>query len=238
MILQGDTSRSLFYARDSPLQLHAYSDSTWASDPTDRQSITGYCIILGSSPIAWKSNKQTTVSHSSAKCEHSLPLLQKSYGFDGYWLILGFLVMLPHLFYVTIQELYRLPMILWSMNLPSISVSMLSLLGIIVINIPLLFSMCHPSCNWLTSLLKRKLESNIGSFPQNQCFKSSITALSLKGGVKWKPVCWIICCWTCKEVCNCRPIFSQGCSLVTRNVKIKTSFERSNSSQAVVGTLD
>jgi hypothetical protein len=39
--LRGVSSQSLFYARDSMLQLHAYSDSTWASDPTDRRSITG-----------------------------------------------------------------------------------------------------------------------------------------------------------------------------------------------------
>jgi hypothetical protein len=55
--------------RDSPLQLHAYSDSTWASDPTDRRSIMGYCILLGSSPIAWKSKKQTVVSRSSTEAE-------------------------------------------------------------------------------------------------------------------------------------------------------------------------
>jgi hypothetical protein len=63
------TSARLFYARDSPLQLHAYSDSTWASDPTDRRSITGYCILLGSSPIAWKSKKQAAVSRSSIEAK-------------------------------------------------------------------------------------------------------------------------------------------------------------------------
>jgi hypothetical protein len=67
--LRGTASRCLFYARNSPLQLHAYSDSTWASDPTDRRSITGYCILLGSSPIAWKSKKQAAVSRSSTEAE-------------------------------------------------------------------------------------------------------------------------------------------------------------------------
>jgi len=67
--LRGTASRCLFYARNSPLQLYAYSNSTWASDPTDRCSITGYCILLGSSPIAWKSKKQTAVSRSSAEAE-------------------------------------------------------------------------------------------------------------------------------------------------------------------------
>ncbi|WVZ62539.1 hypothetical protein U9M48_012278 [Paspalum notatum var. saurae] len=67
--LRGTSSQCLFYARDSPLHLHAYSDSTWASDPTDRHSITGYCILLGSSPIAWKSKKQAAVSRSSTEAE-------------------------------------------------------------------------------------------------------------------------------------------------------------------------
>ena len=66
--LRGTSSQSLLYAHDSPLQLHAYSDSTWASDPTDRCSITGYCILLGSS-IAWKSKKQAAVSRSSTEAE-------------------------------------------------------------------------------------------------------------------------------------------------------------------------
>ena len=67
--LRGTSSQCLFYARDSPLRLHAYSDSTWASDPTDRRSVTGYCIFLGSSPLVWKSKKQAAVSRSSTEAE-------------------------------------------------------------------------------------------------------------------------------------------------------------------------
>jgi hypothetical protein len=54
---RGASSLCLLYARDSSLQLHAYSNSTWASDPSDRRSVTGYCIFLGSSPLTWKSKK-------------------------------------------------------------------------------------------------------------------------------------------------------------------------------------
>ncbi|KAG8083391.1 hypothetical protein GUJ93_ZPchr0015g6811 [Zizania palustris] len=50
------SSQCLFYACDSPLQLHAYLDSTWASDAIYRRSITVYCILLGSS-LSWKSKK-------------------------------------------------------------------------------------------------------------------------------------------------------------------------------------
>jgi hypothetical protein len=67
--LRGTSSQCLFYARDSPLHLYAYSDSTWASDPTDRCSVTGYCIFLGSSPLVWKSKKQSAVSRSSTEAE-------------------------------------------------------------------------------------------------------------------------------------------------------------------------
>jgi hypothetical protein len=67
--LRGTSSQCLFYAHNSPLCLHAYSDATWASDPTDRLSVTGYCIFLGSSPLAWKSKKQSAVSRSSTEAE-------------------------------------------------------------------------------------------------------------------------------------------------------------------------
>lgn len=64
-----DKIRCLLYAFDSPLQLHAYSDTTWASNPIERHTITGYCILLGSSPNAWKFKKQAAISQSSTKIE-------------------------------------------------------------------------------------------------------------------------------------------------------------------------
>jgi hypothetical protein len=63
--LWGTSSESLLYARDSLLQLHVYSDSTWASGQTDRHSITGYYILI--SPLAWKSKKQAVVSRSGTR---------------------------------------------------------------------------------------------------------------------------------------------------------------------------
>jgi hypothetical protein len=52
--LRGTTSRRLFYGTSSPPTLHAYFDATWASDPIDRRSVTGYCIFLGGSQ--WHGN--------------------------------------------------------------------------------------------------------------------------------------------------------------------------------------
>ena len=58
-----------FYAQNSPLQLYAYSNATWASNVNDRCSVMGYCIFLGSSPSAWKSKKQVVVSRSNTEAE-------------------------------------------------------------------------------------------------------------------------------------------------------------------------
>ena len=59
----------LLKASDS-LTLQAYSDSDWASCPDSRRSITGYILLFGSSPVAWKSKKQGTVSRSSSESEY------------------------------------------------------------------------------------------------------------------------------------------------------------------------
>jgi hypothetical protein len=65
--LHGTITRHLFFPRSSSLQLQAYSDATWASDPMDRRLLSTYCVFLGGSPIAWKTKKQTAVSRSSVE---------------------------------------------------------------------------------------------------------------------------------------------------------------------------
>jgi len=67
--LRGTISRRLFFPRSSSLQLQAYSDAIWASDSSDRRSLSAYCVFLGGSLIAWKTKKQVAVSRSSAEAE-------------------------------------------------------------------------------------------------------------------------------------------------------------------------
>lgn len=55
---------------NSDLQLSAYCDSDWAACPLTQRSLTCYVVLLGQSPIAWKTKKQQTVSLSSAEAEY------------------------------------------------------------------------------------------------------------------------------------------------------------------------
>ncbi|XP_057539843.1 uncharacterized mitochondrial protein AtMg00810-like [Amaranthus tricolor] len=64
------TNQGIIIKGSDQLKLQAYSDSDWASCPNTRRSITGCILLLGSSPISWKSKKQSTVSRSSSEAEY------------------------------------------------------------------------------------------------------------------------------------------------------------------------
>ncbi|GKA34389.1 uncharacterized mitochondrial protein-like protein [Tanacetum coccineum] len=60
----------LWYPRDSPFKLEAFSDSDYAGASLDRKSTTGGCQFLGRRLISWQCKKQTIVANSTTKAEY------------------------------------------------------------------------------------------------------------------------------------------------------------------------
>nr|GEZ44417.1 ribonuclease H-like domain, reverse transcriptase, RNA-dependent DNA polymerase [Tanacetum cinerariifolium] len=68
--LKGQPKLGLWYPKESPLVLKAYSDSDYAGAHKDRKSTTGGCQFLGRRLISWQCKKQTIVATSSTKAEY------------------------------------------------------------------------------------------------------------------------------------------------------------------------
>ena len=68
--LKGNHGQGILLRANCDLQLYAWCDSDWASCPLTRRSLTGWFILLGNSPISWKTKKQHTLSHSSTEVEY------------------------------------------------------------------------------------------------------------------------------------------------------------------------
>lgn len=52
------------------LQLVAYSDADWASDPDSRKSISSYVTLLAGGAVGWSSRRQNTIALSSTEAEY------------------------------------------------------------------------------------------------------------------------------------------------------------------------
>nr|GEV78283.1 hypothetical protein [Tanacetum cinerariifolium] len=68
--LKGKPHLGLWYPKDLPFNLVAYSDSNYAGASLDRKSTTGGCQFLRYRLISWKCKKQTVVATSSTKAEY------------------------------------------------------------------------------------------------------------------------------------------------------------------------
>ncbi|XP_019237025.1 PREDICTED: uncharacterized protein LOC109217249 [Nicotiana attenuata] len=68
--LKKDPTLGIFLSNDPSYNVSAYCNSDWVACPDSKKSVSGYIVLLGDSPISWKSKKQTTVSLSSAEAEY------------------------------------------------------------------------------------------------------------------------------------------------------------------------
>ncbi|GKA70045.1 putative ribonuclease H-like domain-containing protein [Tanacetum coccineum] len=68
--LKGQPKLGLWYPKDSPFDLVAYTDSDYAGASLDGKSTTGGCQFLGCRLISWQCKKQTVVANSTTKAEY------------------------------------------------------------------------------------------------------------------------------------------------------------------------
>nr|GEY18386.1 putative ribonuclease H-like domain-containing protein [Tanacetum cinerariifolium] len=68
--LKGQPTLGLWYPKDSPLELIAYSYSDYAGATLDKKSTTVGCLFLGSRLIFWKYKKQIIMANSTIESEY------------------------------------------------------------------------------------------------------------------------------------------------------------------------
>ncbi|GJV53115.1 putative ribonuclease H-like domain-containing protein [Tanacetum coccineum] len=67
---KGQPKLGLWYHKDSPFNLEAYTDSDYAGVSLDRKSTTGGCQFLGRRLLSWQCKKQTIVATSTTEEEY------------------------------------------------------------------------------------------------------------------------------------------------------------------------
>ncbi|GKC97763.1 putative ribonuclease H-like domain-containing protein [Tanacetum coccineum] len=68
--LKGQPKLGLWYPKDSPFDMEAYTDSDYAGASLDRKSTTGGCQFLRCRLISWQCKKQTIVANSTTEAEY------------------------------------------------------------------------------------------------------------------------------------------------------------------------
>nr|GEV14657.1 uncharacterized mitochondrial protein AtMg00810-like [Tanacetum cinerariifolium] len=67
--LKGPPKLGLWYPKDSPFNLEAFSDSDYARASLDKKSTIRGCQFLGKRLISWQCKKQTVVANSTTEAE-------------------------------------------------------------------------------------------------------------------------------------------------------------------------
>ncbi|GJS78102.1 putative ribonuclease H-like domain-containing protein [Tanacetum coccineum] len=70
--LKDQPKLGLWYPKDSPFDLVAYTDNDYVEASLDRKSTTGGCQFLGCRLISWQCKKQTVVANSTTEAEYLL----------------------------------------------------------------------------------------------------------------------------------------------------------------------
>ncbi|GKF52166.1 hypothetical protein Tco_0148633 [Tanacetum coccineum] len=68
--MKGQPKLGLWYPRDSPFDLEAFSDSDYAGASLDWKSTIGGCQFLGKRLISWQCKKHTIVANSTTEAEY------------------------------------------------------------------------------------------------------------------------------------------------------------------------
>ena len=68
--LQKTKDLRLRYSKDGNRNITGYCDASWASDPEDSRSITGFIFTLQGGAICWNSRRQSTTALSSIEAEY------------------------------------------------------------------------------------------------------------------------------------------------------------------------
>lgn len=68
--LKGAPGQGILLRSSPDLTLYVYCNSDWSTCPLTRCSLSAFVVMLGGSPICWKTKKKDTVSHSLAEAEY------------------------------------------------------------------------------------------------------------------------------------------------------------------------
>jgi len=68
--IKGTAGQGILLKGTKDMKITAYCNSDWGSCPLSRKYLTRYFVMLGDSPVSWKTKKQTTTSRSSADVEY------------------------------------------------------------------------------------------------------------------------------------------------------------------------